>query len=139
MEIKEYPYVTCKRKKGRNIVFSDHPKCIKVDLAVAKEIVANRLEFTRNEKHYVIIDISNIKEVTPEAKEYMQHPDGGLKNILGAAFIADNPVAELIATIYIKTPGGVESRFFHHKEEAIKWLEECIRNDGHTSNDKIVS
>jgi hypothetical protein len=98
-----------------------------VDLSTAKEIVADRIKFTKNKLHYLIVDMSSVKKVTPEAKEYMQHPEGGLKNILGAAFLANNPVSALLANIFVKTPKSFEARFFHKKEDAISWLKECMR------------
>jgi hypothetical protein len=122
MRVKKYKYVTCQLEPS-GIFFAEYASNLKVDLAIAKVIVADRMEFTENKEHYVVIDISNVKEVTAEAKEYLQHPEGGLKNILGAAFIATNPVAELIANIYVKTPMSFEARFFRNKEEAVSWIE----------------
>jgi hypothetical protein len=122
MKQKKYQHVTCSLDSTTGIFFAEYENNLKVDLTVAKIIVANRFEFTDNRPHYVIIDISNVKEVTAEAKEYMQHPEGGLKNILGAAFIANNPVAELIATIYVKTSMDFEAKFFRKKEDAVSWL-----------------
>jgi hypothetical protein len=111
----------------QNIIFANYPNDLNVHLETAKEIVSNRLEFTGNSDHYVIVDMTNVKKVTPEAKAYMQHPEGGLKNILGAAFLANNPVSALLANIFVKTPKSFEARFFHKKEDAINWLKECMR------------
>lgn len=111
------------------VLVSEYIEGLKVDLPIAKEMVANRLEFTKNKKHYVVIDLSNIKEVTPEAKEYMQHPEGGLKNILGAAFYANNPPAELMANIYVKTPTTFPARYFQNKEDALAWITERMEED----------
>jgi hypothetical protein len=122
MREKKYPYVSCRTKSGSDIVFAEYETDLKVNLDIAKAIVTYRLEFTKNKQHYLVVDISNVKEVTAEAKEYMQHPEGGLKNILGAAFIANNPVAELLANIYVKTPMDFEARFFRKKEEAVSWI-----------------
>jgi hypothetical protein len=57
----------------------------------------------------------------------MQQPEGGLKNILGAAFTGGNPVAVLIANIFIKTPTDFQSRFFTSRERAVSWIEQCKR------------
>jgi hypothetical protein len=122
MKEDKYAYMTCQLEPGTNLVFAEYARNLKVDLKIAKEMVAHRMVFTENKPHYVVIDISNVKEVTAEAKEYMQHPEGGLKNILGAAFIANNPVAELLANIYVKTPIDFEAKFFRKKEDAINWI-----------------
>jgi hypothetical protein len=127
MEIKEYPFITFRSEKGGKIIFAQYPKNLRMELSMAKEIVANRIEFTQNKKHYLVLDACNIKEVTPKAKWYMQQPDGGLKNILGAAFIANNPVAELIANVFVKTPKDFEAAFFHKEEDAVRWIKKCIQ------------
>jgi hypothetical protein len=97
---------------------------VKVDLNVARQIVSYRLDFTENKMHYLIVDMSNIRQVTAEAKEFMQSLDGGLKNILGAALIASNPVSALIANIFIKTPKDFQARFFYNKVDASNWIVE---------------
>lgn len=124
MQTQKYPLVTYSREEGFDIVFAEFNNNLKIDLDVAKELVENRMEFTKNEKHYVVIDFSNIKHYTHEAKVYMRSPDMGAKNILGGAFIAHNPVSALLASIFIKTLKNVPAKFFFSKKEAIKWIYE---------------
>lgn len=95
---------------------------LRVDLATAKQIVAKRLNFAGNKKHYLVLDMSNVRSVTAEAKQYLQAPDGGLKNILGAALVASNPVSALIANIFAKTSKNFEAKFFHNKQDALEWV-----------------
>jgi hypothetical protein len=124
MERKKYRYITCSKDNNhKNLLFAEYSPGLAVDLEVAKEIVANRLDFTNGEDHYVVIDLNNIKSVTSEAKEFMQSPEGGLQKILGAAFFANNPVASLIANVYVKTPTNFETRLFSTKQEATAWIQ----------------
>lgn len=123
MKIKKYAFVTCSQEINESIVFSEYPNNLIVDLSTAEDMVASRLDFTDHKPHYIIIDLSNVKKVTAEAKEYMQSPEGGLKNILGAAFLASNPVSALIANIFIKTPKKFEAKFFYNKASAVRWIE----------------
>jgi hypothetical protein len=109
-------------ENNSDIVFAEFPSNLKVDLVKAKEIVASRLGLMQERKHFLVIDISNVREVTQDAKEFMQRGGMGMKNILGAAFIATNPVSALIANIFIKTPKDFEARFFSNKEEAFDWI-----------------
>jgi hypothetical protein len=95
---------------------------LKVDLSIAQQIVASRLDYTDNKKHYLVFDMSKVQNVTAEAKKFLQQPDGGLKNILGAALIASNPVAALIANVFIKTPKDFQARFFYNKKDALDWI-----------------
>lgn len=109
-------------EKNSDVIFVEFPNNLKVSLAVAKELVANRWKYTKNEKHYLVVDVSTIREISTEAKEFMQSPDYGLKNILGAAFIATNPVAVLFANIFIKTQKDFDAKLFSNKEEAFEWI-----------------
>jgi hypothetical protein len=128
MPTKKYKYVTC-TKLGDDLFLAEYAPNLSVDLAVAKEIVSNRLEFTNEQDHYVVIDLSNIKDVTAEAKQYLQHPEGGLQKIKAAAFFATNPVAILLANVYVKTPVTFEAKFFDLKDKALEWIRECMRQD----------
>jgi len=123
MNTTETPSVVCSNGKTNDVIILEFRNNLIVDLEVAKEIVENRLSFTQNKKHFVIIDFSNVKEVSLEAKEFMKSPDGGLKNILGAAFIASNPVSKMIANIFLKTPKDFQTQFFLSKEEASDWID----------------
>jgi hypothetical protein len=119
---KVYPLVTCSIETDVDIVVTKVRNVLNLDLVAAKELVASRLDFMRDEKHYVLIDISDIKHFTTEAKQYMQSPETGLKNILGAAFIASNPISILIANVFIKTKINFPARFFSKKAEALEWI-----------------
>jgi hypothetical protein len=134
MRIAMYQHVTCKQEDASNLFFAEYSPGLVVDIETAREIVANRLEFTGGEDHYVVIDLTNVKSVTAEAKEFMQSPEGGLQKILGAAFFANNPVASLIANVYVKTPTNFESRFFSTKEEATAWIRSCMIGHSNGNN-----
>jgi hypothetical protein len=108
--------------ESSDIIFAEFPANQKIDLIKAKEMVAHRLDLAQNKKHFVIVDISNVREVTKEAKEFLQRTESGLKDILGAAFIATNPVSSLIANIFIKTPKGFDAKFFSNKNDAFTWI-----------------
>jgi hypothetical protein len=124
MIIEKYSCVVYYKEEDSDIVYAEFPNSLKVDLEMARELVANRLDFTKNEMHYFVLDVSNVKEISPEAKEFMQKPETGLKNILGGALIATNPVATLIANIFIKTRKDFQARVFSSKESALSWIKD---------------
>lgn len=105
-----------------DIIFVEFSTNLQVDLKAAREIVAKRLSFAGNKKHYLVLDMSNVRAVTAEAKKFLQAPEGGLKNILGAALIASNPVSALIANIFVKTPKEFDAKFFYSKHDALEWV-----------------
>lgn len=106
----------------QDIIMAEFIQGVKLDLNTAIEIVNDRISFTNNKMHYLVANVSNVLSITSEAKKYLQQPEGGLKNILGAALIAPNPLSALIANIFIKTPSSFQSRFFSNAEDALNWI-----------------
>lgn len=131
MSVRQFKYLTFTQIDSRLFLAEFIPE-LRVTLDIAREFVVNRLEFTQGIEHFLIIDLSNIKEVTAEAKEYLQHPEGGLQKIKAAAFYTNNPIAALIASVYVKTPKPFESKLFDSKEKAYQWIREHMA--GYTGN-----
>jgi hypothetical protein len=126
---KEYSTITLSKVIYRDVIFGEFKDNLSVDLPIAKEIVADRLDFTENKKHYLIMDLSNVKQVSPHAKRYLKNPDAGIKNILGAALIASNPVSALIANIFVKMPKAFETKFFSNIDGALSWITEIRKKN----------
>jgi hypothetical protein len=105
-----------------DIIMATLESCVNMDLKMAEQIVTERLRFSENKDHYLVVDVSKVLSITTEAKKYLQTREGGLKKILGAALIATNPLSALIANIFIKTPTQFKSRFFSTESEAIAWI-----------------
>ena len=119
---KTFPLATFEVDAGNRILSAEFTANVKVDLAIAKELVRNRIEITNGNPYYLIIEFSNVREVTQKAKEYLLDADGGLHNILGAAFLANNPVSALIANIFIKSSKKFPARYFSKKADAVQWI-----------------
>ena len=123
MTRKEFSMMTCSSvDSDRTVVYIEFKHAVRIDLNTAREIVANRLDFCNYEKHFIVADVSKVREVTSDARKFLQLPDGGMKNILGAALVASNPVAALIANIFIKTPKDFPAKFFSNKKDAYHWV-----------------
>lgn len=138
MKTIEYRLVVCSLTEAADTIFSAFRTASSLEVTEAMEIVANRLDFAAGAKHYLVVDVSNVRGITSEAKAYLQNPEGGLKDILGAAIIASNPVSALIANIFIKTPKDFPSRFFSNKKDALQWIDELKhKNLIKVSNDLI--
>src|SRR5258708_27513723 len=127
MTIKQYPLVRYSRERVGDVILAEFPANLRIDLEVAREMIGDRLDFAKDEKHYVIIDVSNVREITIEAKEFMQRPDPGQKNILGAAFVGTNPISVLFANIFVKTRKTFQAKFFDNKDDAYDWIIEHRR------------
>lgn len=114
------------------ILMSDYKKNTVIDLEAAKEIVSDRLRITENISYPILIDFSNIKSVTKQARDYMNSHDGGLKGLTCGAFIGGNSLATLFINLYIKiNQPTIPTKFFTNRHEAIEWLKKL-------QNEKVV-
>jgi hypothetical protein len=122
-EYKEYKTTSFWKEEDEDIIFFKYAPLLEMDIHVAKEIVSNRLEYTKCNPAYALIDFTNIKSVTKEARDYMNSPEGGLKGILGGAFLSSNVVATLFINLYLKINNPiVPAKFFTDGDEALAWL-----------------
>lgn len=109
-------------ERHNDIVIAELMHNINIDLQTAKDIVAQRLSYASNKKHYLVANVSHVLSISAEAKKYLQEPENGQKNILGAALVASSPLSALIANVFIKTPTNFKSRFFTKMEDAMRWI-----------------
>jgi hypothetical protein len=122
---KEYKNISFWKEENDDILFFKYSPQLEMTLDIAKELVANRLEYTNGKWMYTLIDGSNLKSTTKEARDYMANPEGGLKGILAGAFLSNSVVTTVIINLYLsinKPP--TPAKFFSNKENAVKWLKE---------------
>lgn len=121
-EFRQYENISFSKIDNEIIFFSYTPK-LEIDISIAKELIRNRLEYCQGKSYFALIDFSNVKSVTKEARDYMNDPEGGLKGILGGAFLSDNAVSTLFINLYLRINKPiVPAKFFTKKEEALAWL-----------------
>jgi len=106
-----------------DIIFWKYIPGLEMDITIAKELVRSRLEYTKGKSAYALIDVTNLKSTTKEARDYMNSPEGGLKGLSAGAFLSNSVVATLLVNLYIKVSNPtIPARFFTNKEEALSWL-----------------
>jgi hypothetical protein len=121
--IKQYKTTTFWMEDDPDILFFQYTPKIEIDITIAKEIINSRFDYTRGRPMYTLIDFSNVKSVTKEARDYMNDPEGGLKGILGGAFLSNNAVSTLFVNLYLRiNKPTVPAKFFTRKEDALNWL-----------------
>jgi len=105
------------------ILFCSYKKQIEIDLDIAKRIIKDRVAFTEGKSYPILIDFTNMHSATKEAREYMNQPEGGLKGLLGGAFLSNSLVTTLFVNLYLKiNQPAIPAKFFTKKDEAIAWL-----------------
>src|SRR5687767_10250858 len=119
---KEYSNITF-WKLEEDIIFFKYAPLIEIDINMARELVQKRLDYTDGKSVYTLIDFMNVKSVTKEARDYMNSPEGGLKGILGGAFLSNSVVATLFVNLYLKVSNpSIPAKFFTNREDAVNWL-----------------
>ena len=119
-----------------DLIFGIYSPRLEINLPIAQELIENRLEFCDGVAKYVLIDFTNVKSVTKEARDFMNSPDGGLKGVLGGAFVSNNVVATLLVNLYLKVSNPViPAKFFTDRNEALQWLIK-IRNEKSISRNR---
>jgi len=120
---REYRTTSFWTTESEDIVFFKYAPKLEIDIDVAKEIVESRLHYTNGKSVYTLIDFSNVKSVTKEARDYMNSPEGGLKGILGGAFLSTSVVSTLFVNLYLKISNpSVPAKFFTSEKDAVWWL-----------------
>jgi hypothetical protein len=133
MRKKDYRYISvyC-HEETPDIVFGSYAPHLTIDLEIAREMIENRLSFSGGQPVYTLIDFTNVKSVTKEARDYMNSAEGGLKGILGGAFLSNNVMATLFINLFLKiSKPTVPAKFFTNRDEAVKWLRRVRYNRRH--------
>lgn len=94
-----------------------------LDLEVAKQCLEDRKVLVGDKKYPVFYDLTNVKSITRQARQYLAHPDF-TANIVSWAFYTKSPVMKKIIYFFmtINKP-KVPVRSFIKVEEATLYLQ----------------
>jgi hypothetical protein len=95
-----------------------------VDLKQAKELVAFRLNYCEHRDFPVIISGFASVKINKEARQYLGSLEAQ-QHISACAFVANNPVMMLLATLFLKLDATVllfPCRVFRNQKAAVKWI-----------------
>jgi hypothetical protein len=106
---------------GNGILFSRFQEGVEVDLEKMKVVVTMREEMSGGEKQYWLYDITNVKNITKEARDYA---DSYGQNYLHAVTVLVNShITKFIFNTYTKLKKPVMPfQVFTNKEKALEWL-----------------
>ncbi|RDC63221.1 hypothetical protein AHMF7616_01822 [Adhaeribacter pallidiroseus] len=92
-----------------------------MDIAVAIRTVKDRLNFFENQAYPCLFDITEVRQTTKEARDFMANEGNNL--VLASAMIVTNPMLKMMANFYVmvnrpKNP----TKLFTDRESALEWL-----------------
>lgn len=104
------------------IAYIEFNKAIKIELEHAIEMVSIRKKATNNVPRLVIMDGTNIINVSKEARDYLSSEEA-TEGIIAGAFIVDSPLTKILGNFFLKiSKPNKPSKLFTNREEAIEWL-----------------
>lgn len=115
----ENEYISFELRDG--ILFGRY-KVKKLDLAVAKSATEFRIEVMAGKVMPAVADISTIKHVDKEARQFLSSPRAG-EGLSALAVIIYNPVTRMIGNFFFKFhQPEYPFRLFTNVEEATRWI-----------------
>lgn len=115
----ENDYITFELRDG--ILFGRY-KVKKLDLAVAKSATAFRKEILAGQVMPAVADISAIKHVDKDARQFISSPQAG-EDLSALAVIINNPVTRMIGNFFLKFhQPAYPFRLFTSVEDATQWI-----------------
>ena len=122
----EYRHITVYTEDAYpDVVFGVYTPKLEINLDIARELIEDRLTFSKGNPVYTLIDFTNVKSVTKEARDFMNSPEGGLKGLLGGAFLSNNVVATLFINLFLKiSRPSIPAKVFTNRGEALNWLQQ---------------
>ena len=105
-----------------DVLFASFPENSKISLPRAKEIVAQRIEFTQGETYKAVVDITNIKSVSFEARTYWASIEG-YSSIDVLAIYSPSALSKVLSNFWLKVNKPFKpTKFFTDKVSALEYL-----------------
>jgi hypothetical protein len=102
-------------------------KCEYVDLSIAQAAVSHRLKHFGNKDYLMIVNMSNVKHITKEAREYLAS-EIGCSKVKCCAIIISSEVTKIIANFFVRINKPlVPTSIFTSEEKARQWLSSCAK------------
>ena len=113
--------MTLQEKEGALIVL--YKPGIRLDLDMAKQLVANRLDYQKGKNQPVVIHMNGIKATSKEARLYMGKE--GVQGITMGAFIVRNSIEQVILNFFLSIERPpIPTKAFTNEEDALVWIKE---------------
>lgn len=100
-----------------------------VDLEIAQQAVAYRLEATDFIPYPMVIDIKSIKSITKPSRDFLAS-EKGCQGIIAAAFLIDSSLGRILGNFFIQINKPLKpTKIFTNEIKAKKWLSKYVKKD----------
>lgn len=104
------------------ILFGQFAPQLVIDLDTARETINARKKFAGSGVYPFLVEVSDVKSVTKEARDYFASADG-TSNVIAAAIMTNSVLGKMMCNFFLNCSKPlVPTKLFTSREEAIKWL-----------------
>lgn len=112
------------------ILFSEYKNPFYMNVENSKTIYELRNKISAGKDQYFCYDISNLKSMTKEARDYGEIH--GQHNLAASSIIVNSHIALFLYNTFLKIKKvKIPVKAFKNKEDAVKWLKE-LKNSNHS-------
>jgi hypothetical protein len=107
-----------------DILIATYKPNLEIDLIIAKEIVKSRLEFCKKKSYPTLADITAIKNIVKDARDYFSSAEAA-EGITAGALVSKSSFTTIIGNFFLKIAfikTQIPTRMFTDKQKAIDWL-----------------
>jgi len=123
INVNEIPYLKMWTEDG--ILYCVYNDKLEIDLEIAKQCVANRIEFSEGESYPVWVNMKGVKSATKSAREYLA--DEGSYLVKAGALVIGSPLTRILGNVFLLVnKPKVPTRIFTDEEQATEWLRQYI-------------
>lgn len=119
----ETPYIKLWMEDG--ILFGKYAENLFIDLEIAKQVVHERIKFSKGISYPVIIDMKGVRSANKQAREYLATE--GAKYVTAGALVVDSAVTRTLGNIFLtvnKPP--LPTKLFTNEAEAKEWIKQYL-------------
>ena len=108
------------------LLIATYKEGLQINLAVAKEIVSKRLQFTEGRSYPVLIYNAGVLSIDKEARDFFSSPDG-IAAVQVAAIITDSAYKASLVNFFLRvTRPPIRVKLFQYDTKALAWLRQYI-------------
>lgn len=114
----------CKMAIKEGVIYCTFAPFLEITLKVAVSMVSDRIKFSKRKSYPMFTDISNLKYINREAREFLAGKEG-IRQLSACAYLASTQHERFLWEMFLKiNRPAVPSRIFTDKKDAITWLEQ---------------
>ena len=102
-----------------------------ISLEIVEEMIRERLTFTGGREIYLYCDVTRVREVEKQARDYLSTGQGHIA-LKGIAIFVNSTLTKFIANFIIKVcykDSPIPIRLFLDSKKAVSWLAELRKNE----------